>query len=151
MPFTLLAVKLFLRKISEWGIDRTPDHIRINNTETGPDVIPVQLSNHYDKTPNLQFNIAFELIETPETDTPETETSEENGICCICYEIKNHTKFIEYNCKHELCGSCAKQILLSNTSIISGPTCAFCREPVKQIRIKNQEVFDEICGKTYFV
>ena len=130
----------------EWGIDRTPDHIRIlNNTETDHDIIPVQLSNHYDKSPNFHFNIIFELIDTPETETPE------NGICSICYEIKDHTKFIEYNCKHELCGSCAKQILLSNTSIITGPTCAFCREPVKQIRIKNQEVYDEICGKTYFV
>lgn len=137
------SVEYELSNRIEWGIDRTPDHIHIlNNTETiGPDVIPVQLLNHYDKQPNTQFNILFELIETPETET----TVE----CGICYEIKNHINFILYNCNHQVCGSCAKQIFC-NTSI-AGPTCAFCREPVKEIGVKKQEILDEICGKTYFV
>lgn len=107
-----------LEGIMTWIIDRRPDYSILNNL-----LIP---KNEIEK---------YKII-------IKKEEKEEKNVCVecfICFEQREHSKMVKLNCNHEFCGFCVKQIFVNNNK--NKPSCcAFCREKIESIEVKNEEM-----------
>jgi hypothetical protein len=107
-----------------WTIDRTPDYNLLD--------IP---------TPSYREIPVKKLITILDVDSEPGSTFE----CGICLETQSCTMSVSYNCHHLFCSDCVQKVfshMPNNTSI---PTCAFCREPITKLIVKDiitqQEMF----------
>ena len=95
--------------------------------------ISYMLRNHLPQ--QNQRNITLRIEENVD------ENIDEECQCSICWENKELKQFIKLGCDHEFCKDCIKQSL----TISNSRCCALCRNEVVTMRIRNQEVHDEIC------
>ena len=77
----------------------------------------------------------------------QTESNEEENLseicqCSICWDDKELKNFVKLNCNHEFCKDCISQTLRTETR--TNFTCALCRSEITSIRLRTQEVQDEI-------
>ena len=139
-----------------WFIDRTPNYdyardiIYYNNynnynnyigvlyNEINYGIIPIQNANHQGQQ-QVKFHIGIAL--------QSLEISEEMRNCCICMEQREKDEICEFNCHHNFCGFCVKDILSKNNNLRK-PKCPLCREDIKNIKAQKKEIqnkLDEYC------
>jgi hypothetical protein len=78
-------------------------------------------------------------------ETNEEENLDENCQCSICWDNKEKSQFAKLECNHEFCKDCMKRTI--ETRSIETRTnlcCALCRSEITTIRLRTQEVHDEI-------
>ena len=78
-------------------------------------------------------------------ETNEEENLDENCQCSICWDNKEKRQFAKLECNHEFCKDCMKRTI--ETRSIETRTnlcCALCRSEITTIRLRTQEVRDEI-------
>jgi hypothetical protein len=72
-----------------------------------------------------------------------TETSP-NCDCTICFDEVMAMDVIATNCKHTFCGTCIKGFTTSIKDNTKKPDCPMCRCYITQLKIANQQVYNEI-------
>ena len=100
----------------------------------------VQLTNNNDV--NRKYNIIPILC------LEENEQKEE--MCAICYESIKCDDLVSLNCSHKFCSSCIIGIL--KTTKQPSPTCALCREVMRDFKVKKIEIYNlvkEYCNLFY--
>ena len=70
----------------------------------------------------------------------EMKEEKEPDECSICYEILKCEDKAKLNCSHEFCAPCIKYTL-QNHRHKHDPTCALCREKIRSIDVKTEEMF----------
>jgi hypothetical protein len=73
-------------------------------------------------------------------ETNEEENLDENCQCSICWDNKEKRQFAKLECNHEFCKDCMKRTIETRTNLC----CALCRSEITTIRLRTQEVRDEI-------
>jgi hypothetical protein len=92
----------------------------------------VQLTNNNDV--NRKYNII------PILRLEENEEKEE--MCAICYESIKCDDLVSLNCSHKFCSSCIIGIL--KTTKQPSPTCALCREVIRDFKVKKIEIYNSV-------
>jgi len=78
-------------------------------------------------------------------ETNEEENLDENCKCSICWDNKEKRQFAKLECNHEFCKDCMKRTIETRTNETrTNLCCALCRSEVMTIRLRSQEVHDEI-------
>jgi hypothetical protein len=78
-------------------------------------------------------------------ETNEEENLDENCQCSICWDNKEKRQFVKLECNHEFCKDCMKRTIETRTiETRTNLCCALCRSEVMTIRLRTQEVHDEI-------
>jgi len=78
-------------------------------------------------------------------ETNEEENLNENCQCSICWDNKEKRQFAKLECNHEFCKDCMKRTIETRTNETrTNLCCALCRSEVRTIRLRTQEVHDEI-------
>jgi hypothetical protein len=140
----------------EWFIDTTPDYTtpdyNVNNNiqfirriyrESNQFVyLTESVSNNTIHISTEDDFIPFESKKfvrvSIDTEVREIPVTEEERICCICYETKEREDISQINCSHKFCGSC----IIEHISIKHvNPCCPLCREKI--VRITFQRDFYE--------
>lgn len=140
-------VPAYAEDLLTWTIDRTPQRT-FDNSYTSLYIppysfifaeheyiplIPINLIQHFDAAATrikYDINIEFE----PKKLKTEKEKEED---CGICYELTKETDMIKLNCGHIFCGQCIKGCLMASKT-----SCAMCRCQIKNISVKNQEIYE---------
>jgi hypothetical protein len=124
----------------EWFIETTPDYnltnniqyIRRINSESDEFIYltesvsnnTIQISREDEFIPFDSKNFHRVSIDTEVREIPVTE---EERICCICYETKEREDISRINCGHKFCGTC----IIEHISIKHvNPCCPLCREKI---------------------
>jgi hypothetical protein len=129
------------------GVNQNEENIQYNE---GNYRVPEILNDYYE---NLRILVRDELrnnnIEKYKlikkcsvsvfVENKENEYMTINRECNICYDEKINNKFVKLNCSHEFCGDCIVKIL--KTPKIT-PCCAFCRDEIKTLTFKSDEMVD---------
>jgi hypothetical protein len=66
----------------------------------------------------------------------------ENHDCSICYNKIEQINAVELNCHHQFCVDCICCYFKTNKK--TTPTCALCREPMKNINVYNKDLYDSV-------
>jgi hypothetical protein len=78
-------------------------------------------------------------------ETNEEENLDENCQCNICWDNKEKRQFAKLECNHEFCKDCMKRTIETRTNETrTNLCCALCRSEITTIRLRTQEVRDEI-------
>ena len=108
-----------LEGIMSWIIDRTPDYTILDDLMNSKKLqkITIQIKEENEENKNVVLKE-----------------------CCICYEQREHSDTVKLNCYHEFCGLCVKKIIDTNRENRSYSSCAYCRELISNIEVKNEEM-----------
>lgn len=141
----IIAPEIHLNQNSEveheitWYIDRTPDII----TETNIHYLSYISESLFGQTvarnltPDFRKNHNIKLFRIEEKHGVSEGVGVSVNDCAICYESVASVDLVKLNCQHEFCNKCIK------TQIDSlRPTCAFCRETMKSITVKNDTTYN---------
>ena len=94
------------------------------------DEYQIQIPQNQRRTSNLTLTV--------ETDSE--ENLDENCQCSICWDDKERRQFVKLDCTHEFCKDCIKRTIESRNNLC----CALCRTELRTMRLRTQEVHDEI-------
>lgn len=100
----------------------------------------------YGILPDKIFNIEYKI--EPNSDVNKNVLNKQMCDCNICYESVENVNFVKFNCNHEFCKICVKNIL-KNCNEYTIPTCAFCRAEIKEITTKTEQVKEYISNNLY--
>jgi hypothetical protein len=84
---------------------------------------------------NKKYNISL-LLDT------NNDIKDGTNDCNICYENKEKSAFIKFNCQHEFCKECVVQCL--KTDRRAEPCCALCRAEIKTCKTISKPIYDEL-------
>jgi len=62
--------------------------------------------------------------------------------CNICYESKEKSVFVKFDCEHDFCKECVMQCLKNDRR--SEPCCALCRAEIKTCKTSSKAIYDEL-------
>lgn len=136
-------------EIVSWNIDRNPDtNLSIFMFEDDIEEIqeyelsPRNLSEDFDEVIS-EYNININLCSFEK----HIDNKEEDQINCpICYEdIKLENK-VKLSCGHEYCCDCIICIFDSSSEYV--PTCALCREMIKDMNVYSDKIMAKISCET---
>jgi hypothetical protein len=116
----------------EWTIDRTPDYTLFH-------IQPTNLTAHFEAHAGSK---KFNIISTLEVDSIDSEDA--TFECGICYDNVSTSVGVSYNCGHQFCAPCVKQVLRHMPNTRERPNCAFCREPISHLNAKNIKTYKKI-------
>ena len=68
------------------------------------------------------------------------DVSQEEKLCCICYETKESDDISKINCKHKFCSHCIIQHISNNHN---NSFCPLCREKITHITFQDQSYQDD--------
>lgn len=137
----------------EWFIDTTPDYNSTNNIQFIRRIyreynqflyLTESVSNNI-----IQFSTEDEFIPfdskkfhrvSIETAVREIPVTEEERVCCICYETKEYKDIAQINCCHKFCGTC---IIDHISTKHVNPCCPLCREKIVCINFQREFYEDD--------
>jgi len=70
------------------------------------------------------------------------ENLSETCECSICYDEKEFQKFVKFGCKHEFCKDCVISTIKSSNN--KHLCCALCRDEVREIETRTEQVKTEL-------
>ena len=138
----------------EWFIDTTPDYNLTNNNIQFIRRIYREYNQFLYLTESvsnntIQFSTEDEFIPfdskkfhrvSIETVVREIPVTEEERVCCICYETKEYKDISQINCSHKFCGTC----IIEHISIKHiNPCCPLCREKIVCINFQRDFYEDD--------
>jgi len=105
-----------------------------------PDIYRIHLANHWAKweTANAKKFAISSTIETIQS----SATCIVNKECNICWNETDDTNFVKFGCDHEFCKECVTNSFKQEQK--EYPCCALCRAEVKFIKVRTQQVKDEL-------
>ena len=139
-----------------WFIDRRPDYSLLSSMQTNNQWSPwngdfLQF-NPSDFSVIRNLSHEFDAVQTYKkypispiilcTESIECLCLEEE--CGICWEPTKLINTITLGCNHKFCETCIKSTLEKHSNNNLVPSCALCREPMKNFTIKNPETFENI-------
>jgi hypothetical protein len=92
-----------------WNIDRSTDYSYLI----------------HEPTPNCVIKTIFEPF----------DISNEDLVCCICFELREKQDICSLNCSHKFCGTCIETSLKMPIKY----NCALCRQQVTSIKTQTVE------------
>lgn len=109
-----------------WTIDRTPDYNLLD--------IP---------TPSYRRLPVKNLITILDVDVDNDSAS--TFECGICFETQPSSMSVSYNCQHLFCSDCVQKVFSHMPNSATIPTCAFCREPITKLIVKDIMTQQQMC------
>lgn len=118
----------------EWTIDRTPDYTLFH-------IQPINLTAQFESHAGSK---KFNIISTLESDSVDSKDKDTTFECGICYDNVSSSVGVSYNCGHQFCFPCVKQVLTHMPNTRERPNCAFCREPINHLNTKDVNTYEEM-------
>ena len=122
----------YIQHSYEWTIDRTPDYTVFH-------IQPINLTGHFEAHAGSK---KFNIISTLEVDS--TDSEDATFECGICYDNVLSSVGVSYNCGHQFCAPCVKQVLTHMPNTRERPNCAFCRKSINHLNTKDINTYEEI-------
>lgn len=88
-----------------------------------------------------KYNISL-LLDINNDMKENTCNMNETNDCTICYENKEKSIFVKFDCEHEFCKECVVQCLKNDKR--SKPCCALCRSEIKTCKATSTSIYEEL-------
>lgn len=100
----------------------------------------IAFATHFEDELNDDFIPFKKPIQKPiESVIQEISMTEEDKICCICYETKKSEDISQVNCSHKFCSTCIIEHISKNSE---NSCCPLCREKITNITFQHQKYQD---------
>jgi hypothetical protein len=95
------------------------------------------------RPPQRKYNIQIVTPTTPKNAKTNTNTNE----CPICFETYAPKEIIKTSCNHNYCKDCLNSYLTSLNITNTDPCCAYCREKITKLEIKDEKYAEHFKDK----